>query len=572
MAPTTSTPTTSTSTTRSAALLLALALASPALAQNLANQNNPLGGGRALDANQRVGSGGTNEAARDVREIIRYNQAIVEGTVGGGRAIRGGGAVRSGSEFRDRLSADSFYRFDRDSRASGAVGNGLRSSDVLAAQSAFSSGRPLNPNVMQSMTASRGGGVASGATLDFQRSASQWRFEQSSRAAVLSSTTRRDGRDMALSASTLQGVVTTFPNAADALFGSALERPVGSISLDQADALRDAVRTEELQDTRVPNVVPGSAREAQQTQRAAERTAAAQRSSRIVTRMDDINAAFGQATATGAPGQEDTREQWRKDLDALRERLNQQPPAALPGMTPGRTPAPGTAAPGTPTPGTPAPGAAPTAAPTPAPGTTPGTTPATTPAGDPARGTSALQRLREQNLQIDSLVEPNKQGKQGPEADLYSTAMLHAQKQVAAGRYFDAESTFTRLLALKPGDAMAQVGRAHAQIGAGLWVSAAASLRNVLREQPALIAVRYGADAMVPAARLTEVAAQLQAELARPDSGVGEEAALVLAYLGFQTGTAAWTTQGLDALKDRAPAGSAGAQLQQVLREVWLPK
>jgi hypothetical protein len=63
--------------------------------------------------------------------------------------------------------------------------------------------------------------------------------------------------------------------------------------------------------------------------------------------------------------------------------------------------------------------------------------------------------------------------------DFFGEYLLAGQEAMAAGRYFDAEERFVRALGIRPDDVTAQVGRAHAQLGAGLFVSAAMNLALV---------------------------------------------------------------------------------------------
>ncbi len=170
------------------------------------------------------------------------------------------------------------------------------------------------------------------------------------------------------------------------------------------------------------------------------------------------------------------------------------------------------------------------------------------------------------------------QGEAKP-GDLYSTHMADAQSAMKAERYFDAEEHFGRALSYKPGDVTALMGRAHAQIGAGLLISASANLRSIFEQHPELIAARFSGEAGIPEQRANDMIAHLRRHLvpgADPLSSVPKETGLLLAYLGFQRSDTAAINNGLDVLmrldediRANKPDAKPDALLS-LLRAVWL--
>ncbi|XHC25462.1 hypothetical protein ABWH91_14740 [Phycisphaerales bacterium ac7] len=81
---------------------------------------------------------------------------------------------------------------------------------------------------------------------------------------------------------------------------------------------------------------------------------------------------------------------------------------------------------------------------------------------------------------------------------------------------------------------MAAIGRAHAQLGAGLYLSAAVNLADLLRAYPELAPVRYDAALLPGKERLERIRQQLRSRSLKDDANA-RNAGFLLAYLGFQT-------------------------------------
>ena len=80
--------------------------------------------------------------------------------------------------------------------------------------------------------------------------------------------------------------------------------------------------------------------------------------------------------------------------------------------------------------------------------------------------------------------------------------MVRAEERLKAGDFFDAETRFDKVLRINPGNPLALYGRANAQLGAGLYLSAALSLRKLYANYPELIGTDLAPDFLPSETRL----------------------------------------------------------------------
>lgn len=172
-----------------------------------------------------------------------------------------------------------------------------------------------------------------------------------------------------------------------------------------------------------------------------------------------------------------------------------------------------------------------------------------------------LRRVRQAGGMTDTLIPTEL-----PRVDRYTAYMRTGQDMLAAERYFDAEEHFISAMSSRPNDVNALVGRAHAQIGAGLYLSAGLNIRQLLVQHPEVAGMRYGAPLLPAAARMEQVAANFREALRSPTSGA--DSGLLLAYLGFQRGQEQDIRDGLSALE--TAGDDADRRLAHMLRVVWL--
>ncbi|MFM2165529.1 MAG: hypothetical protein RL325_1966 [Planctomycetota bacterium] len=132
------------------------------------------------------------------------------------------------------------------------------------------------------------------------------------------------------------------------------------------------------------------------------------------------------------------------------------------------------------------------------------------------------------------------------------------------GDYFRAERRFEQAQGLAADNPLTDAGIAHAQLGAGLYLSASLTLRNLFTSFPELIDAKYD-RALLPAQdRLDTAIGTMRQRMQRGDEVAGY--GLVLAYIGHQTGDRALVAEGL--------AGIGGNEkldtTRKLLEGVWL--
>jgi tetratricopeptide (TPR) repeat protein len=146
----------------------------------------------------------------------------------------------------------------------------------------------------------------------------------------------------------------------------------------------------------------------------------------------------------------------------------------------------------------------------------------------------------------------------------FNELVAQAEHALRQGEFFLAERRFDRALRFNPGHPLATAGMGHAQIGSGLYLSAALTLRNLLTSNPEMIDVRYDA-ALVPArSRLESAITSLRQRLEKK-----QDVALnsfLLAYIGRLLEDKTLMREGLDGIATALPGDALG----KLLRAVWI--
>jgi hypothetical protein len=161
----------------------------------------------------------------------------------------------------------------------------------------------------------------------------------------------------------------------------------------------------------------------------------------------------------------------------------------------------------------------------------------------------------------------------GTPGSLFDVHLKAGEDELSKGNYFDAEERFARALAMRPNDATVQAARLNAQIGAGLYVSAATNLRMLYSQHPEVIGVHYAGATMPTENRIKAMMEELRGNIAkakRDGMPPSEESGLLLAYVGYQKHDAAAIREGLHAL--HASRDGASDPLIPLLEGVWLGK
>jgi len=148
--------------------------------------------------------------------------------------------------------------------------------------------------------------------------------------------------------------------------------------------------------------------------------------------------------------------------------------------------------------------------------------------------------------------------------DRFNELLSSAEQKLREGDYFLAERRFERALRFTPGHPLATAGAAHAQLGAGLHLSAAFSLRELLSSQPEMIDVTYAPDLLPKRDRLDAAVAAIQDRITEGHDRASY--AFLLAYIGHQLGDQAMIQKGLDALSAAEPDSA----FVKLLKTIWL--
>lgn len=531
-----------------------------ALTTGRAHAQNALGDGRALDRPLLQGAR-VNPARIDFAAEAALRNAIVTGNVGGGRAFRGDVGYRAPGEFTGGLSSFSTQTLRDLGLTPGAVG-GAGSDDLFAFQrDAVGSALAVRglgglQNQMALTTGLGRSGAAANLIVSRPSGApitGDAALGETARALTLNPFTLRPG---ALR-STSEHLSDTFLNP------TLLDRhdpgPGQALTYTIANPLRGVVRfTTPAPET--PSVAPTDADEPSGADGASS-----------PLRVDGYISGRLSDRVESTP----ISEPYSTLLESLREKIRtpdetdaETTPAtrATPGATdadPFALPLPDADAPATPTPAVP---------------------------NDAASLDARLARLRaamttiENGLDVadvrDTLavlrraaaVVPTYAPRADADRDVFAQHMRIAQQYLAENRWFDAEERFSSALLVRPGDPIAMAGRLHAEIGAGLFLSASVNVRTLIREHPEFIAVRFDADLLPSPERLIQIEARLRGNTTRT-SPMAAHSGLLLAYVGHQLNDPDLIRTGLEAIdRIHQAADEAPDPFIEVLRAAWTPE
>lgn len=577
-----------------AGLLVLLAGAAAALVTPSAMAQNALGDGRGLERDRRVGGTG-NYRPPDFADEVRRRNAIITGNAPGASNFRGDVGYRAPGEFVGRLGSDDVFAFRRDSFWSGAAGMGLRGTESLQYQYSFTTGNVRSARLAELVLGRDAAPAMNAAEVSTSR-----RFVEDEALSALGSGWRRAGAELGTLRSTaaftasrplspmVVGVVPTATGlettAASTLLGirswlTPMQRDVevrreaenliatGPRRRGTAgDALRDRLGALGPELVRTPLLRP---------ELATPVPGASQPSPAAPTPTPDATTPPSPGSATPSPAGSvpaapsssapapgagtSTRLQlpaWEQRLQELRRQLQQRPDrdAVLESLRARQT-------------GMSADeierrrrerdaqllGLSPEAASQPL-----------------LIDAETLRLLREARLEVDRYMLANPDA-----ADVYADQMRQGEAAMAAGKFFQAEEAFARALSFVPGDPTAMAGRLHAQIGAALFLSAGLNLREMYRESPEMVVVRFTGATLPTAERQARIIELLRA---RRDANIAAgmqpptEVLLLLAYLGRQRGDDAMMREALDALATIEPTTTDTAlpPLVSLLRRVWL--
>lgn len=531
--------------------------------------------GRSLDANLQVGSGGFNAPVANFYNELALRNAVVTGNVGGGKAFRGSVGYTAADDFRAATGSDDLFRFERESAYSGLATQNIRGitplqfqlAETTAGQTHGLMGDVIVRRSSAGVTAAEvvlpgGGGPvtidAYGNLRGALRSTSEAVVRTARFPRILGTMEDESGRSRVMASSALLGVRPLDPtNAAFVRFERpdlmGLPSPIPSAEPGGVPKPREGLPE--------PREAPPGAATPLGMPVESKPVFDALRQDLVLRADTYLSRRFGdpqpEKDVVGPPAPPQVRQEPTETLQQRYERMVEEmrqsfrekylkPPAGeVPAEPPGRVEP-----------------------------TLPGLDRPSPPKGDGKEEVRALspEELidRARGLLPDGEVRLKGFLEQHGASDLYSWHMEKGQESLAAERWFDAEERFTAALRARPGDPMAAAGRVHAQIGAGMLLSASVNLRNTFTAYPELIPATYPAELFPRGARLEGIRALLMVRIEEGKS-FAHEAALLLAYVGWQSGNRQDIEAGfasLDRLNQQA--GAASDPLELVLRTVWL--
>jgi hypothetical protein len=582
-------------------------------AGSAANAQNALGDGNALDANPGQ-YGSSNYARPSLVDELRFRNSIATGNAPGGLSFRGDLGYRSAGEFTGELGSDSLFAFRRDSLYSGLAGMGIRGTDALQYQFALTTGSAPPRNLIGNLSYTRDEAYATGSqfqssqgtqntgTLGIDREQSDLDPMGQALSTAASITGFDSGSMMGTlrSSATYNTTSTMQPSLLSVYTEGIDRRPVGLVASPLLGITPTPLKTDErpanplvarADGAATEEGVPGAIPSARMT---TSYDALVEQMRERVQAMRDESMVNGTSTTIQA---DESNDAWLvRQMEEIRRNLYGEQPNQ-PNQAGDESDDPN-AEPGT--------------------GTGTGTGGDEQPAGDEGSPTTPivsipdnsgspiadriaetqekLERLNEEfELQdptkvaidretlevlrgiaadeVDQLLDPGAESR-----DLYAEHIVAGQRLIAAGRYFDAEERFTHALSLKPRDVIAQQGRLHAQIGAGMLLSASVNMQTLYSEHPELITTRYSGKLLPDAERidalkqrLGERAGIIEMEIrTRPLEGdrVRVSAGMLYAYLGYQTGDEDIVRAGLAAVRELG--ADSDRRFANLLSQLWL--
>lgn len=563
--------------------LTVLIFAAGTLVGSTALGQNALGDGRVLERDLRVGGGGL-QSKGDFAAEVRFRNSIITGNAPGGKSFRGNVGYSDPADFRGRLGSDDLYGFRRDSLYSGTGGVGYRGTDALQYQFTNATGYGREGR----LTVSRSGpGVATQATgldsfnLSSQANTSSWAVATTKTGTLRSTaayTANRgitpvtigvrnteSGQDL-LTASSLLGlkmIVPTRPGEFVPFSAASTEsaKPDPSKPTERPNLATKPYKTAyEIAKARIGRYgepLPDPDAPADSKASGAKRTTDRSDLQRIDPASGDkpdVPSRDSAADRLKLPGDSSregtdpsTLSPWEQKMADLRDSLRYKSPRELRAAALEKAKRAGIIT-----------------------DDSPGVR-QDRPDDKSERKTDkdVYRAIREIGREETRTYLIGEEGNR----DFFAENMIAGEKLMSEERYFDAEERFARALTMKPGDVTAMAARINAQLGSGLFVSAAMNLRTLIRQHPEAAGLRFAGKLLPSAERRADLAKSLRSNLFGSDPidwRVPKESATLLAYLGYQTGDAAMTKEGLAALKRELGDEPADKAWVELLEGVWV--
>lgn len=484
-----------------------------------------VGDGHALDANF-SSQGRYNQSRSSYLLITRLNDSIVTGNVGGGREFRGDVGYTASFEFRDSLGSNDLYRFNADSYRPSIVGR-------PGAVDLFQLSRSGTGPNLASLARSRYGATsrsidAGGAWLRNQNTIREYDQAASLEPGFEFSGSSTGTTGNLANVPTMQSLESTTMSSTDPLlsqsaFGTQLRlaptrvsnstdlqrRPGVSNSVDES-ADEDSAPVEKTIDD-VPFEV-GLQQRLQSLEMKVD--------SELVTRLEsgqDLYIDLLAPTAAAAsdltlPGSREAySDELLAEIAAMRERLRVIRDIGV------------------------------------------GTTDSEQPESPGDQGA----------LSAPDIKLPTVETFAGDTKSRFDASMKLGQESLVESQYFDARDHFRVALEFSPGNPLATFGMIHAEIGAGLYRSAADHLRGLLDAHPELLSLEFEDALAPPAPRVDRLVQHLVPRMGSPR---WSNASLLVAYAGRLIDNRRLIEAGLDSMVEQ----NRDDPLVGPLRKAWL--
>lgn len=536
---------------------------------------NALGDGRGLEANPRQGSDGRNYQSPSLAAQVRFRNAISTGNAPGGLSFRGDLGYQAPGEFAGALGSDALYSFRRDSLYSGLAGMGIRGTDALQYQFSMTTGADMTRNLVGTGLVSRYDGASSGSLpggiTGIGESLAVDPLSQF-RGSGTSSGTLRSTSSYSSTSSMVPELVSVFE--------SGIERNrFGVVSTPLMGLVSTRLQSERDPTSRTNQAAPAMTSYDDTIKMLQDRAKTLRESKKLESELetdgktpeeleqennDWIAERLGklQRQVLGAP---DPVEQGDPDAGVVEVDPvdgTEDPVKIVDPVNPdlgdgnrvndGRTPEIGFDR-----------GAAMSE------GVRDGT----------GAGAGLLYQIDPETLEVfrgdgnrvTYLVDPN-----ASDRDPYAEHMSAGERLLSSGRYFDAEERFAYAMSIRPGNVSAQLGRMHAQIGAGLVLSASVNLQGLLTERIEIVSNRYSGDLLPSEDRIRELIFILRERggLEERPSYVPIEpvevrvaCGLLMSYLGYQIGDETEMNTGFALVREHGT--NPDVRLVRLLEQVW---
>lgn len=511
---------------------------------SIAGAQNALGDGRALD-NSLSTRGRFNQGRPSLRSEFAFRNSIVTGNAPNGMSFRGDVGYRAPGEFSGQLGSNDLFSFRRDSLQSGIAGMGIRGTEALQYQLSLTTGSRPPSNLVGRFSVSRSGTTPSSGNIRSLNNPAEMGGIQQRPSIDPDADTRGTMLWMLRSPSAYISNSSLQTSALRRVEGNGgvytlTASPLRGVRLSpipELTAARAAARVAAEEAEQEPSF--GSASRANTNNAPKKPDVDTEKTERINTLHSDFLDRLQEVDADSRTDDVfDTTPSFVERMDTMIKRLSGDDETAdgeeatdeLSGKRRVRFDA------------------------------------------------KTMQMLRGDGTPLTRFVDPVAASR-----DVYAEHLRAGQELLAAGRYFDAEERFASALGIRRGDVTAQIGRMHAQIGAGLYLSASLNMQSLALSRPEVFAAKYGSGLMPERSRLDEVIRVMSemidnsTDMSRRSSPqVRQAAGLLLGYLGYQLDRPELVEEGMADYRERVRRGLGPdealpleARLGDMLSAMW---